>query len=117
MEVIISKHSGFCFGVKKAVDTAYKTIEEFAESRSIYTHGQIIHNKDVTDELEKKGCHIVDDISSIPESSILIVRSHGETEAFFKEAEARNIELIDTTCPFVKRIHEFVKKHMQKTKI
>lgn len=110
MEIIRAAHSGFCFGVKNAVDTAYKLIRNSDGSRPIFTHGQLIHNRDVTDELASYGVRIMEDLSEVPENAILIVRSHGETEAFYREAEARGIELVDTTCPFVARIHRFVKE-------
>ncbi len=107
MEIIRAEHSGFCFGVKKAVEAAYETIEN-AHGRPIYTHGQLIHNRDVTDELTAKGVSIIENLDEVPEGALLIVRSHGEPRNFYEEAEKRGIDLIDTTCPFVARIHELV---------
>ncbi len=109
MEIIRAEHSGFCFGVKKAVDTAYETVSN-AGGRPICTHGQIIHNRDVTDELARKGAVIIEDLSEAPENALVIVRSHGEPKAFYDEASARHLDLIDTTCPFVTRIHDLVRE-------
>ncbi|MDD5921678.1 MAG: 4-hydroxy-3-methylbut-2-enyl diphosphate reductase, partial [Eubacteriales bacterium] len=108
MEIIVAKHSGFCFGVQKAVDSAYKCVENRMNDVPIYTHGQIIHNRDVTDELESKGAKIIEDLSEAEPGSILIVRSHGETKQFYEDAKGKGIHLVDTTCPFVRRIHDLV---------
>ena len=110
MEIIRAEHSGFCFGVKNAVDTAYRLINDSDGSKPIFTHGQLIHNRDVTDELACYGVGIIEDLEDAPDDAVVIVRSHGETEAFYRDAEARGIELVDTTCPFVARIHRFVKE-------
>ena len=109
MEIIRAAFSGFCFGVNKAVETACQCIEENAGKKKIFTHGQLIHNKDVTDELEKKGAGIIEDLDDAPAGSVVIVRSHGEPKRFYEAAEARGIELIDTTCPFVAKIHKLVR--------
>ncbi len=106
MEIIRAKNSGFCFGVRKAVETAYEETEK--SDGNLYTHGQLIHNRDVTDELERKGARIIEDLSEVPGGSTVIVRSHGETKAFYQEAEQDGIRLVDTTCPFVSRIHDLV---------
>ncbi|MCH4005888.1 MAG: bifunctional 4-hydroxy-3-methylbut-2-enyl diphosphate reductase/30S ribosomal protein S1 [Eubacterium sp.] len=109
MEIIRAQHSGFCFGVKKAVENAYQETEKLKDHPGrLFTHGQLIHNRDVTDELEKLGAHIIDNLSEVPEGSTVIVRSHGETKDFYREAERDGIRLVDTTCPFVSRIHELV---------
>ena len=114
-EIIRAENSGFCFGVKRAIDIAYEQIE-LNKDRNIYTIGQLIHNKNVTDSLEEKGLLIIDKIDNAKENSVIIVRSHGETKDFFSEAQKRNIELIDATCPLVKRIHEFVEEAYSKGK-
>ncbi len=110
MELIRAEYSGFCFGVNKAVETAYQCIENNAGKKEIFTHGQLIHNKDVTDELAKKGAGIIGDLKEAPAGSIVIVRSHGEPKSFYETAEQRGIELIDTTCPYVAKIHALVRE-------
>lgn len=104
MEIIRAPYSGFCFGVKQAIETAEKEADKSNEK--IYSFGPLIHNKGVTDELEEKGVFIIDTLENLPERSKVIVRSHGIGKWFYDEAASRNIEVIDATCPYVKRIHQ-----------
>ena len=82
MEIIRAERSGFCFGVKKAVDTAFRQLEENPAGSPLFTHGQLIHNRDVTDELESRGIQAIDRLEEVPEGATVIVRSHGETKQF-----------------------------------
>ncbi|SFO04075.1 4-hydroxy-3-methylbut-2-enyl diphosphate reductase [Eubacterium pyruvativorans] len=110
MEIIRAERSGFCFGVKKAVDTAFRQLKENPAGSPLFTHGQLIHNRDVTDELESRGIQAIDRLEEVPEGATVIVRSHGETKQFYDEAARRGIRLADTTCPFVTRIHQLVRE-------
>lgn len=103
-------YSGFCFGVKRALEKTYEAIIYKKGNEKIYTKGPLIHNKAVTDELEQKGVRIIDSLDEICGNATVIVRSHGEPESFYKEAEAKGVRLIDATCPFVEKIHTLVKK-------
>jgi len=106
MEVLVAKTSGFCFGVKKAIDMAYKAVE--GSSGPIYTLGPIIHSPQVVAELEKTGIYAKRDIGEIDEGTI-IIRSHGVTSGEMREAEKKGLRIIDATCPFVKRAHDYVR--------
>ncbi len=110
-DITLAEHAGFCFGVKEALSKAEETIKEY-EGRNVklYSHGPLIHNKAVTGELEKKGLIIINDLSQVQKGSVIIIRSHGEAEAFYREAESKELMIVDTTCPFVSRIHEIVKE-------
>ncbi|MBR3147089.1 MAG: bifunctional 4-hydroxy-3-methylbut-2-enyl diphosphate reductase/30S ribosomal protein S1 [Eubacterium sp.] len=111
MIIKIAEHSGFCFGVKQAIETAENVISEHAAhpGRSgVYSFGPLIHNQSVNDDLTAKGLIITDDLDEIPEGSTVIVRSHGEPEAFYEAAEARGLKIVDATCPFVAKIHKLV---------
>jgi len=111
MRIKLAEHSGFCFGVKEALKKAEQTIEENKESDvEIYTCGPLIHNRTVTDELQEKGINIIHSPEEAEEGSIVIVRSHGEPEEFYLKAQARNIQIVDATCPFVKRIQQLVRE-------
>lgn len=114
--VVLAKTAGFCFGVKRAVDKVYECIES---GRKIFTLGPIIHNKEVVKDLENKGVVTLSDISelSLVKDGLLIIRSHGVSENVIKLLEKENIEYIDMTCPFVKRIHDTVKKESSNKKI
>ncbi len=104
----LAKNSGFCFGVKQAMEKTEEQISRKSRMHTdgmIYTFGQLIHNRVVTDELKDRGVLIADTLENITPQDVVIVRSHGETEAFFQEAARRNIQIIDATCPFVRKIH------------
>ncbi len=110
MIIKLAEHSGFCFGVKEALKKAEQTIEENkGKHDKIYTCGPLIHNKNVTDELEKKGLFIIEGPEEAEDGSVVIVRSHGEPEDFYQKTKAKNIQIVDATCPFVKRIQQLVR--------
>ena len=109
MEVIVAKSAGFCFGVKRAVDTVYN---EIGSSENIYTYGPIIHNEEVVKDLESKGVRVIgeNDKLSDYENGTVIIRSHGVGENVYKELEKCGHKIVDATCPFVKKIHNIVKE-------
>lgn len=103
-EIKVAKSAGFCFGVKRAIEMAYNVIDK---KQPIYSYGQLIHNKTVTDDLQKKGLQIVEDLDNI-ETGTLLIRSHGVEKALYDKAEQKGLEILDGTCPFVKKIHDIV---------
>ena len=111
MEVIKAKSAGFCFGVKKAMETVYQQIEENA-NKPIYTFGPLIHNEEVVKELKSKGVEVVDSVEELKalKDGIVIIRSHGVSKDIYKIMEENGITCVDATCPFVKRIHKIVDK-------
>ena len=114
MEIKIAEKSGFCFGVDRAVKIAYKTAEN--NDKNIYTYGMLIHNSDVTHHLEDMGVKCADTIKDIPNGSTAIIRAHGISKAEYSELESKGIEIIDATCPFVKRIHKIVEEEHKKNR-
>jgi len=107
MEIIIGKTSGFCFGVKNAVD---KAIEELKNSSSsVYCLGELVHNKQVTNSLQDKGLIFIDDIEEAKGKTI--IRAHGIKKEIYQKANSLNIELKDLTCPKVLKIHEIVEEY------
>ncbi len=112
MEVILAKSSGFCFGVKRAVEKVY---EQTDKGKAIYTYGPIIHNEEVVKDLEQKGVKVLDtkeDLEVLSEGSV-VIRSHGVAKEIYDIIEAKGLECIDATCPFVKRIHNIVQKESE----
>ena len=106
MKIEIADKAGFCFGVARAVKIAYKE----AEAGGAVTYGMLIHNKDVTDELEKLGVKTVKSLEEIPENSKVIIRAHGISEKEQNLLLEKGAEIIDATCPYVKKIHSIVNK-------
>lgn len=103
-EITVAKSAGFCFGVTRAVEMAYDAI---AEKKPLYCYGQLIHNKTVTDDLAQKGLQVVENLEGLTEGTLLI-RSHGVGEDLYKQAKGQGLEILDGTCPFVKKIHDIV---------
>lgn len=115
LEIILAKHSGFCFGVKEAIKRTYEVIEQYkGTNKKIYTYGPLIHNKQVTDELEKMGVFSTESLDNIEVGSIVIIRSHGVPKAFYEEANEKGIKVIDATCKFVRKVQETAKNSYEK---
>ncbi|EJU19223.1 bifunctional 4-hydroxy-3-methylbut-2-enyl diphosphate reductase/30S ribosomal protein S1 [Mogibacterium sp. CM50] len=111
MEIIRAEHSGFCFGVQKAIDKTFERIDEAKrDCRTTYTCGNLIHNKAVINKVASKGVCMISSLDEATSGDVVIVRSHGEPKEFYDKAENYGIELVDTTCVFVKKIHELVYK-------
>lgn len=115
-EIKIAEHSGFCFGVKRAIDMTLESAEKWKDSRKVYTYGPLIHNKIVTDDLKKSGIEIIENMEEATQSQVIIVRSHGQGKDFYDNAKKRGLTLVDATCPFVSKIHSLVEEAFQKQK-
>ncbi len=116
MEVIVAKSAGFCFGVKRAVDSVYSEIEN--SEKTIYTYGPIIHNEQVVKDLENKGVKVINtekEIGNVDKGTI-IIRSHGVSKEICDRIEKQNLRIVDATCPFVKKIHNIVREESEKGK-
>ncbi len=106
-EILLAENSGFCFGVRQAIE---KTEEQINLKKSgkikgrIFTCGPLIHNRLVTDDLAERGVGIITSAGEAEPGDVVIVRSHGESKAFFEDARSRGITVIDATCPFVRKI-------------
>ncbi len=113
MEILLADSAGFCFGVRRAVDTVY---EQIKRKKDIYTFGPIIHNEQVVSDLENKGVRVVETKTELAKLSggTVIIRSHGVAKRIYELIEQKGLECVDATCPFVKRIHRIVEeKSMQ----
>lgn len=106
MKIILAKSAGFCFGVQRAVDMAFKT----DESKKTYTLGHIIHNETVINQLKHKGIESVEDLEGTSMEKV-IIRAHGVPEAIYTKAKEKSIGIIDATCPYVTKIHKLVSKY------
>ena len=100
----LAKFAGFCYGVRRAVDTAKKLKSENPE-KDVYILGELIHNTDVINELESLGIKTIYEVPAHAEG-ICIVRSHGEAPEVFRKLEAAGLEVVDLTCPDVKKVQQ-----------
>jgi 4-hydroxy-3-methylbut-2-enyl diphosphate reductase len=115
MEVKLAEYAGFCFGVKRAVDTVY---EQIKTGKTIYTYGPIVHNEEVVRELEEKGVKVIESKDELirlkPDENqagtAVIIRAHGVPKEIYDILDEKGIECVDATCPFVKKIHGIVQK-------
>ena len=110
MNVILAKSAGFCFGVKRAVDTVY---ERILEKEPLYTFGPIIHNEEVVRDLEEKGVVVVNDVDELagkPQGTV-IIRAHGVERGVCEKIQTLGFSIVDATCPFVLKIHRLVERY------
>lgn len=108
MEVIVAKNSGFCFGVKRAVDMVYSQIGH----GNIYTFGPVIHNEEVIKDLENNGVRVINSVeeaAEVPKGTV-IIRAHGVPAHIYSGLLSLGHEVVDATCPFVLKIHNIVKE-------
>lgn len=106
MEILLAKRAGFCFGVKRATQMAFEAAEKEGET---FTLGPIIHSPQVVQRLEGMGVKVLSDLEGIGNGTV-IIRSHGVTSAELEDAVRRQLEVVDATCPFVKKAQEHVKR-------
>ena len=116
MKITLAKSAGFCFGVKRAVDTVYEQLEmSAAERQPIYTFGPIIHNEEVVRDLEEKGVTVLESVEELEERAAhggtVIIRAHGVEKGISEKIKELGYTLVDATCPFVLKIHRLVEKH------
>jgi len=112
MEILVAKHAGFCFGVKRAIDIAEQVAEKHQDKT--YVYGQLVHNERVISELQQKGIHFVETIEQIPDEAITVLRAHGEPGTTYQKLEKKSISknntLFDATCPLVTLVHNVAVK-------
>lgn len=102
MKVEVAEHSGYCFGVKRALNMALKILVE-KKGKKIFTFGEIIHNPGVIEDLERKGIYSAKEENKIKKGCILIIRSHGMPPAAISRLRKKGVKIVDATCPFVKK--------------
>ena len=109
-EVILAKSAGFCFGVKRAVDTVY----EQTGKKNVYTFGPIIHNEEVVKDLEKKGVFVIntmEELDDITEGTV-IIRSHGVSSAVYEALQKKGVEIVDATSAFERKKYHDRRCHL-----
>ncbi len=107
MSVTVAKSAGFCFGVSRAVELVENTA---AQGKQVATLGPIIHNRHVVGRFESMGVQVIDDPAQAVPGMAVIIRSHGVSRRVLEALQEKGVEIIDATCPFVKRIHEIVSR-------
>ena len=109
MEVLLSSPRGFCAGVVRAIEVVELCLEKFGPP--VYVKHQIVHNPYVVASLERKGAITVEDVEDIPAGSVVVFSAHGSAPEDFDGAAARDLKVIDATCPLVTRVHNEARKY------
>ena len=107
MKILLAKDAGYCFGVRDAVDLAYETAEKYGD---VYMLGHIVHNENVVHALDEAGAKVVDNLDEVPDDKPILFRAHGTSVDTWADAKAKDMNIVDATCPLVWEIHEEVKK-------
>ena len=107
MKITVAKDAGYCFGVRDAVNMAYDSAEKFG---NVYMLGDIVHNEQVVEDLEKVGTKVVESLNDVPKGSPILFRAHGTVSQLWEEAKSKKMNIVDATCPLVHEIHHEVKK-------
>ena len=102
-QLILATPRGFCAGVERAVDIVNKAIDVFGAP--IYVKHEVVHNKYVIEDLEKKGVVFIEDVTVVPNDSIIIYSAHGVSIKVKNDAKMRNLKIFDATCPLVTKVH------------
>ena len=103
MEIIVGKTAGFCGGVTNAVKQTENLLQE---EKEIFCLGELVHNAQVMEKLEKQGLKVIENIEEAKQNSCVVIRAHGVPPAVYQKAKENQIQLKDLTCPKVLKIHE-----------
>jgi len=103
LSIVGVDEAGFCFGVRRALQLANEATEKYSEVACL---GPLIHNRQVVEDLEERGMRVVETIEEVPPNSAALVRAHGAGPTVYEAAREREIDLIDATCPFVRRVQQ-----------
>jgi 4-hydroxy-3-methylbut-2-enyl diphosphate reductase len=109
---LLASPRGFCAGVDRAIDVVMETLDLFGPP--VYVRHEIVHNEHVVERLRSMGAHFTDDLDDVPEGSVLVFSAHGVSPAVREHAKARNLTVIDATCPLVTKIHLEVHKYLKR---
>ena len=108
MKILLAETAGFCFGVNNAMNIVYNLLKD--GKGKIYTLGPIIHNEQVVSDLKKEGVDVISDLSEATEHAKIIIRTHGVTPDIYEGFQKNQLEMIDATCPYVRKIHKLVRE-------
>jgi len=111
LTILLARPRGFCAGVERAIEIVERALERFGPP--VYVRHEIVHNKQVVESLRAKGAVFVEEVDDIPEGSNTIFSAHGVSDAVVDAAKARNLPVIDATCPLVSKVHKEGQKHVE----
>ncbi|MDN5920380.1 MAG: 4-hydroxy-3-methylbut-2-enyl diphosphate reductase [Pseudonocardia sp.] len=107
--VTLAQPRSFCAGVERAIDTVERALDRFGAP--VYVRRQIVHNAHVVAELQRRGAVFVQEIEEVPRGAVTVLAAHGVSPAVRAQARARDLSVIDATCPLVTKVHAGVRRH------
>ncbi|HEX2216589.1 MAG TPA: 4-hydroxy-3-methylbut-2-enyl diphosphate reductase [Xanthobacteraceae bacterium] len=110
MKVVLAQPRGFCAGVVRAIEIVERALEKYGPP--VYVRHEIVHNKYVVESLKARGAQFVEEVSEIPPNSVAIFSAHGVAKSVEEEAAARNLPVLDATCPLVTKVHNQGKRYV-----
>ena len=108
MEIVVARNSGFCYGVRHALQLTRKTSQRY--KRRIFSWGEIIHNPEVIGQLARDGIQVVTSLKALRAGDTVIIRSHGVSPVVYQALKRKKVKLVDATCPIVKGIQQTIEK-------
>ncbi len=103
IEAVLAQPRGFCAGVVRAIDTVELALGKFGPP--VYVYHEIVHNRHVVEDLRARGAVFVESLDAIPAGAVTIFSAHGVSTAVVRMSEARQLQVIDATCPLVTKVH------------
>jgi 4-hydroxy-3-methylbut-2-enyl diphosphate reductase len=110
MKVILAQPRGFCAGVVRAIEIVERALQKYGPP--VYVRHEIVHNKHVVESLKAKGAHFVEDLSEVPPNAVTIFSAHGVAKSVEEEAAARELPVLNATCPLVTKVHNQGKRYV-----
>jgi 4-hydroxy-3-methylbut-2-en-1-yl diphosphate reductase len=110
LKVILSQPRGFCAGVVRAIEIVERALRKYGPP--VYVRHEIVHNRHVVERLKAKGAHFVENLDDIPEGAVTIFSAHGVPKAVVDEAVARDLPVLDATCPLVTKVHNEARRYV-----
>jgi 4-hydroxy-3-methylbut-2-enyl diphosphate reductase len=107
--LVLAKPRGFCAGVDRAIDIVEQALEVFG--KPVYVRKEIVHNRHVVKALQEKGAVFVEEISEVPAGATAVFSAHGVAPTVWAEAEAKQLHILDATCPLVTKVHLEVQRY------
>jgi 4-hydroxy-3-methylbut-2-en-1-yl diphosphate reductase len=110
MKVILAQPRGFCAGVVRAIEIVERALQKYGPP--VYVRHEIVHNKHVVESLKAKGARFVEDLSEVPPNAVTIFSAHGVAKSVEEEAAARQLPVLNATCPLVTKVHNQGKRYV-----
>jgi 4-hydroxy-3-methylbut-2-enyl diphosphate reductase len=110
MRVVLAQPRGFCAGVVRAIDIVERALKKYGQP--VYVRHEIVHNRHVVEDLKSKGARFVEELSEVPDGAVTVFSAHGVPQAVIGEAQARELPILDATCPLVSKVHSQAKRYV-----